>query len=426
MVHMRELRNFKDIHMELKRFIPAGQTARQAYTLDRMQRLMEALGNPQNTYKVIHVAGTSGKTSTCYFISALLAESGSKVGLTVSPHIDEVNERVQIGLQPLPEAKFCRQLQKFIQLVDSTNIQPTYFELLIAFAYWQFAQDKVDYAVVEVGLGGLLDGTNVVTRSDKVCVITDIGLDHTEILGKTLPEIASQKAGIIRPYTSVFIYEQVHEVMAVIREVCNAHAADLHEIVPVKSGELPKALPLFQRRNWYLAYCTYRYVAERDGLPAATEQQLANSTLTKVPARMEVVKLKDKLLIMDGAHNAQKLQTLFKSIRAQYPKQDIAALISMKHTKGIRTQTSLDVIVRYVSWLGITSFTGEQDTPYRSVEPAKIAERCHMMGFDEWKIDDDPEEAFKQLLKRPEPVLLVTGSFYLLNHIRPIIRRITA
>lgn len=420
-----EIKNFQDAHEVLKSFIPKSLD-KGAYTLDRIQHLMQALGNPQNTYRVIHVAGTSGKTSTCYYMASLLLETGSKVGLTVSPHVDEINERLQINLQPLAETKYCKQLQKFIKLVETTKIKPTYFELLVAFAYWQFAQDKVDYAVVEVGLGGLLDGTNVVSKADKVCIITDIGLDHTEVLGKTLPEIAAQKAGIIRPHNSVFMYEQDKEVLDVVREVCEAQSAELHEIVPIKSAELPKRLPLFQRRNWYLAFCTYGYVTERDGLLQLSEQQLANSTGIKIPARMETVSFKNKTLIMDGAHNAQKLQTLFKSIKAQYPNQDIAALISLKHTKGVRTQTSLDVIVKYISWLGITAFSGEQDTPYKSVDTAKIAERCHMMGFDQWEIMDDPEQAFTQLLKRPEPILLITGSFYLLNHIRPIIKRLSS
>lgn len=416
--------NFQDAHNELKRFIPLS-LGRGAYTLDRMQALMQALGNPQDNYKVIHVAGTSGKTSTCYYISSLLQQAGKKVGLTVSPHVDGINERVQVDLTPLPEDKFCKQLEKFIKLVDQTNIKPTYFELLVAFAYWQFADDKVDYAVIEVGLGGLLDGTNVVTRSDKVCVITDIGLDHTEILGKTLPEIASQKAGIIRPHTTVFMYEQDEEVMDVVREVCEAHSADLHEIWPVKAGDLPKNLPLFQRRNWYLAQNVYNFLVERDGLTEMDEAHLSASTSVQVPARMEVIEYKDKLIIMDGAHNAQKLQTLFKSIRAKYPKQDMAVLLSLKHTKGVRTQTSLDVLVKYATWLGFTSFTGEQDTPYRSVDTSKMAERCHMMGFEDWEIIDDPEEGLKELLERPEAILLVTGSFYLLNHIRPAIRKLT-
>jgi dihydrofolate synthase / folylpolyglutamate synthase len=420
-----EIKSFNDAHEVLKSFIPRSQE-RGAYTLDRMQRLMEYLGNPQNTYTVIHVAGTSGKTSTSYYMASLLHATGSKVGLAVSPHVDEINERVQINLRPLPEQKFCRQLQKFIKLVEATKIKPTYFELIVAFAYWQFAQDKVDYAVIEVGLGGLLDGTNVVSTNDKICVITDIGLDHTEILGKTLPEIAAQKAGIIRPYNSVFMYEQGTEVLNVVREVCEAQSAELHEIMPMKSAELPTNLPLFQRRNWYLAFCVYEYIADRDGVGKLSEQQLAITTEIKIPARMETLVFRDKVVIMDGAHNAQKLQTLFKSIKNQYPRHEIAALISLKQTKGIRTQTSLEVIVKHVSWLGITSFNSEDDAPYKSVEPAKLAERCHMMGFDRWEIIDDPKQAFTEFLKRPEPILLATGSFYLLNHIRPIVKQLSS
>src|SRR5690606_38872097 len=121
----------------------------------------------------------------------LLAAAGQKVGMTVSPHVYEVNERVQINTKPLAETQFCRELSRFLNIIQSSGVRPTYFELLVAFAYWEFAEQGVDYAVIEVGLGGLLDGTNVVARDDKVCIITDIGFDHTSVLGKTLSAITA-------------------------------------------------------------------------------------------------------------------------------------------------------------------------------------------------------------------------------------------
>ena len=193
---MTKLRSFNDIDTVLKDFIPPMRSFRSVYTLDTMRALMLALGNPQNSYKTIHVAGTSGKTSTSYYIAALLGQTGKKIGLSVSPHVDNVNERVQIDLVPLDEHEYCQQFSTFLQIINKLRIKPTYFELLIAFAFWQFAQEKVDYAVIEVGLGGLLDGTNVIERSDKVCVIADIGLDHVAVLGNSLAGIAAQKAGI--------------------------------------------------------------------------------------------------------------------------------------------------------------------------------------------------------------------------------------
>lgn len=146
------IENFAEARKVLSAFVPTGKPA--PYTLNRMFRLMKLLGDPQENYHVIHVAGTSGKTSTSYYLAALLAKSDKKVGLTVSPHVDEVNERLQINLKPLSEKDYTKALSEFLEIIHKARINPTYFELLIAFAFWEFARQKVDYAVVEVGLGG--------------------------------------------------------------------------------------------------------------------------------------------------------------------------------------------------------------------------------------------------------------------------------
>lgn len=417
---MLQIANFGEAHEVLKTFIP--QTSqREAYTLDRMVDLMEKLGNPQEKYKVIHIAGTSGKTSTAYYITSLLKSQGMKVGLTVSPHVDEVNERVQIGLKPLSEKTFCSNLSQFIGLVEKIGIKPTYFELLVAFAYWYFAKVKVDYAVVEVGLGGLLDGTNIVNRQDKFCVITDIGYDHISVLGDSIEGIAAQKAGIIRPYNTVFTYEQGNEVMGVFREVAEQQQAELHEVLPQKASELPKQLPLFQRRNWYLALNVARSVAKRDGLGSLTEQQLVESVSTYIPARMEVMEYGDKVLIMDSAHNAQKFNALIKSIRNRYPKQEVAVLASFVRSKDFRINGILGELLPFAAHLILTDFATSQDTIKTSKDPLKLVERCEELGYHEWEIERDSEKALKILLKRKEPILLITGSFYLLEQVRKVL-----
>jgi dihydrofolate synthase / folylpolyglutamate synthase len=394
------------------------------YTLDRIQQLMAALDNPQDKIKIIHVAGTSGKTSTAYYLASFLKQAGQKVGLTISPHIDNVNERVQINLEPLPEKEFGRQLGKFIEIITKTVIRPSYFELLVAFAYWVFAQQKVDYAVIEVGLGGLLDGTNVVSRHDKTCVITDIGLDHTEILGQTLGEIAAQKAGIIHPYNTVFMYEQGEEVMEVVREISRQQQAALHEIWHPPSSELPKHIPLFQRRNWYLANTVFGYLAERDNLNELSDGQLWTTTQTYIPARMEIVEQANHTLIMDGSHNAQKLHALTTSIKKQFPAQPVATLLSLSATsKNQRVRSAIKEITRISDYLIITGFISQQDTVKQAVNPKKIAVICDEIGYEHYEIIANPKEAFAALQQRSEPVHLVTGSFYLLNHIRPIVHK---
>ncbi len=415
------LQSFADVNQALKRFIPTPRQFEQArFSLQDMKRLLEYLGNPQDTYRVVHIAGTSGKTSTSYYMAALLQATGKKVGMTVSPHVAEVNERVQLNLEPLPVITFTRYFDEFLQLIDQSDIQPSYFAVLVSFAYWVFAKEQVDYAVIEVGMGGLMDATNVVTRPDKTCVITDIDLDHTEFLGNTLAEIAAQKTGIVRPHNIVFSYDQNDEIMNVLREVCDQQQAELHEVWPLSDSELPKNLPLFQRKNWYLALSVYRYLAQRDGLSELTEQQLATTTETHIPARMETFERGKKIVILDGAHNAQKLEALVRSIRARYPNQDIALLFGLAQTKGRRTRSSIGVATKFAHHIIITSFAGEQDIPKVSVPTKSMAEECKHLGYNDWEIVADSVAALGVLLRRPEPVLLVAGSFYLLNHIRPL------
>src|SRR5712691_3519862 len=162
---MHGMRNFAEARVALHAYVSSRPSER-TYTLERMMQLMAYLGHPQDTLKIMHVAGTSGKSATAYYAAALLMAAGKRVGLTVSPHAVEVNDRVQINLTPLPEQTFCQELSVFLGLVTKSGITPTYFELLIAFAYWEFVCQRVDYAVVEVGLGCMVDATNVITRRD--------------------------------------------------------------------------------------------------------------------------------------------------------------------------------------------------------------------------------------------------------------------
>ncbi len=417
------MKSFAEVHQRLKAYFPSESRHGRAYTLERMQQLMASLGDPQNSYKVIHVGGTSGKTSTAYYIASLLHQSGVKVGLSVSPHVEELNERVQIDMQLLPEREYCRQFTKFINLVEKSGVYPTYFELLVAFAFWQFAESSVNYAVIEVGLGGLLDATNVVKSNYKVCVITDIGLDHTKVLGKSIEEIAAQKAGIIHPYNTVFMYLQDDSAMTVFREVCEQQQAELHEILPKHGSSVVSHLPLFQQRNWHLAGHVFSYVQGRDNLRALLTAERKQASQIKIPARMEIIKLKNgKTLIIDGAHNAQKVSALVKSVLHRFPDTQVAVLFSLVHTKNARVHPTLKELLKLNALTIVTAFGDDRDAPKYSIAPEKLAENFHILGYDNWELIPRPEDAFNALLKRPEPVLLVTGSFYLLNHIRPLIK----
>lgn len=417
------IRNFAEAHTVLRQFYGPTRTVG-PYTLERMQTLMQYLGNPQDSMQVVHVAGTSGKTSTSYYAAALLETSNTEIGLTVSPHVDEVNERVQINRVPLPESVFCEQIDVFLALVKASGVRPSYFECMVAFAFWEFAKHKVSYAVVEVGLGGLLDCTNVVKRSDKICVITDIGLDHTDVLGNTLGEIATQKAGIIQPQNHVFMYEQGKDVMAAVEARVKSQAAILHVISP-RDITAVAHMPLFQQRNLYLAQQAATLAMIRDTGATLTNGQKQRAVRTHIPARMEIFKMQGKTVIVDGSHNGQKLGALAESIRAEFPDQSIAAIAGFVKDADERWQRGVTVLTGLADHIILTSFTAEQDVPKSSMDPKQVAQYCRDNDFTSVEIELDPKTALHTLLKRPEPILLIAGSFYLLNHIRPLITQLT-
>lgn len=417
---MTEIKNFAAANKILQRFISESHSQLHGYKLDQMIELMDFLGNPQNSYKVIHVAGTSGKTSTCYYLSSFFKAAGKKVGLTVSPHIDQINERVQINLEPLAEKQYCNELSIFIDIVKGSGISPTYFELLVAFAYWEFARQQVDYAVVEVGMGGLLDGTNVVTRQDKICVITDIGLDHVEILGETKAKIAIQKAGIILTGSHVFSYKHDNEVSDVIRKISSQKKAVFHEIKLPTMDKLPNTLPFFQKRNWYLAQQVYNFISKEDKLGEFTAKEQKSTTETHIPARMEIIKYKNRTVILDGAHNSQKISALTRSIKQLFPNKKIVIVTGFVNTKQANMDSNLQLLTRTASYIILTSFAAVSQERF-SIDPSKLADICDQLGYSNWQIIENPLRAIETAVLRDEPIILITGSFYLLNHIRPVV-----
>jgi dihydrofolate synthase/folylpolyglutamate synthase len=410
-----KITNFDEARTALSQFYGPSK----AYSLDTIRAFMKYLGNPQDSLRIVHVAGTSGKTSTAYYVAGLLKASGKTVGLAVSPHIDEVNERVQVNLVPLPEDIFCPQLGEFLGLVHDSGLPLSYFEVMVAFAYWYFAKIKVDYAVIEVGLGGRIDGTNVVSREDKVCVITNIGLDHTQILGSTLAEIASEKAGIIGKHNRVFTHEQSAEIIDVIKRVSKTHAAQL-SIYKEQADSHLAALPLFQQHNFQLAAEAVCYVLARLG-EELSESAIVAAQATHIPARMETLQYHGRTLIIDGAHNGQKMQTLLASINARFPNQTIAALVAFVEGDKARVSEAVEVVLGAVEDIIVTEFAGAQDVPKRSVPATTIIDLARSHNFQSIVVVPDPEVALDQLTERSEDVLLITGSFYLLNHIRPLI-----
>ena len=173
--------------------------------LERMRELMHRLGEAQDHLKFIHVAGTNGKGSTSTMLASILTAAGYKTGLYTSPHLVRVNERFRIDGSDIPDAALCRAAEAVKEASDGMADTPTEFEILTAMGFWYFAAEKCDVVVLEVGLGGRLDATNVI-KPPEAAVITNIGLEHTAVLGRTLSGIAREKAGIIKPGTTAVTY----------------------------------------------------------------------------------------------------------------------------------------------------------------------------------------------------------------------------
>jgi dihydrofolate synthase/folylpolyglutamate synthase len=410
---MRPINDFKDAEAALEPF--HAQPNRVIYTTEHIKQFMDYVGNPQDKSQVIHIAGTSGKTSTAYYTAALLKLAGKKVGLMVSPHVTALNERVQINLEPLPERQFCDELSLFLEVVTKSAARLSYAEVLYAFAYWEFVRHRVDCIVVEVGLGGLLDATNVISRADKVCIITDIGLDHTKTLGGTLEEITQHKAGIIQLHNTVFCLPQEPIVIETVRDVCRQKQADLHIV-----GTLPDSfdIPLFQMRNLHLAVQAVQFVLAREGSSQLSEKQIVFGAQTRIPARMEIFVVGGKTVILDGAHNPQKMHALRLSMRHSFDSQPVAVLAAFVEGRGRDAEDLIAEMMPIAHHVILTALPpGVRHHIGR--DPQVIADICQRLGARSVEVITDRSAALKALLARPEKILLITGSFYLLEEMRP-------
>ena len=415
------LQTLHDAEMALRPFVPlVAQLSGKDTTLDRIKPLMSLLGNPQEKLRIIHVAGTSGKTSTSYYIAALLGTSGLKVGLTVSPHVDKISERVQINGAPLSEAEFCAELELFLELVTQAEQQPSYFELLYAFSLWVFERQQVNYAVIETGMGGLHDATNVAQRPDKLCVITDIGFDHMHILGSTIPEIAMQKIGIMHAGNVGITYQQSDAIMQVFRNWAAKHNAQLIVVEEAeeraKCDNLLETVPLFQQRNWLLARRTYDYLLQRDNLPVVSNAKLQKTQLLQVPARMEILKRQSRTLVMDGAHNEQKMLAFVDSFKQYFPGVKPVILVALKSGKEYKAVSPL--LASLADQIIVTSFDTSQDLPAKSMDPAILANELRLVGALNVQVVPDQRLAYDTLMQTPQAVRVITGSFYLLSQLR--------
>lgn len=389
--------------------------------LDRTKKLLSLLGSPQNELSVVHIAGTSGKGSTAYLISKLLHAHGFRVGLHVSPHLTDIRERFQIDDSLISEKEFCAFLTQIIPAIDkikrSRYGSPTYFEIITALAFYIFYKKKVNYAVVETGLGGWYDATNVVDLQNKLCILTRIGIDHTAILGNTLAKIALHKAHIIQKGNTVIMIRQKKAVQNVVEKFVKKQNA--HLITVSKDTTLTlKPEGDFQKENASLAIRVLTYLSGRDSF-RVDERKIRDVLLNMtIKGRFEIFEKNGKKIIIDGAHNPQKMSVFTKALKKKFPDRKFTFVVAFKEGKDMKGMLKYvfplaDKIICTQFWVNTT-----YSKVALSTNPEKIASLLNKFAFGNIVVEKNLEKALLGAFDDKNDVI-ITGSLYLLSEVYP-------
>ena len=392
--------------------------------LERVRRVAAALGHPERAAPTLHVAGTNGKGSTCAMLAAMLTAGGRRVGLYTSPHLVSFRERITIAGEQISEARVVAGVERIRDVLDA-RFDLTCFEVMTLLAWEAFAAAGVDVVVLEVGLGGRLDATNVVTPA--VSVITNVGVDHEAFLGSDVAGIAAEKAGIIKPGVPV-----VSGATGVAADVIAVRAAALgsplevldrdFSLTPGPDGRLgyrsargamaPLTVALagdHQRANAALAIRALELVPALLPPPAAIAAGLA---AVRWPGRLQVV-CREPLVLLDGAHNAAGIAALLAELRIRAAGRRVRVLFGVMRDKGWQS------MVRSLADVATEIVVTRPRQP-RSAAPADVA--AAVTGTPV-RIHDDPVAAYHALVRAsaPDDVVVVTGSLFLLGDLLPAI-----
>ena len=408
---------------------------REPYRLDRMRTFLRELGDPQEQYPTLHVGGTSGKGSTSTMIAGVLTASGKRTGLHTKPHLRSMTERARIDGTPITPERFGEVLESMMPAIERVTQQfsrPSYYETLLAVAFLYFAQENVDVAVIEVGIGGKLDGTNVLRRP-RVSVITNVGLDHMDILGETLEEIAADKAGIARPGVPLVSAVDHPGARAVIEEHCRQTGApfvpvlDLTSIeardsapftqsfvleTPVQSYELTlPVLGTFQQRNAATAVVALEQL-DGDLRPSADAIERGISQF-RLAGRMEYFPTHPGV-VFDVAHNPDKAAHLVVSLAAAFADRHFTCVIAIGESKDAR-----DILRAFGNLRASFIFTSFDTQGRTSIKPQRLLSIAESLGISGRAIGD-PVEALGIARRNAsaDDVIVVTGSTFVVAELR--------
>ena len=395
--------------------------------LDRTRELLGKLNDPQKELKFIHIAGTNGKGSTAAMLSSILEEAGYRVGLYTSPFINRFNERMQVNHQPIPDEELAALTEYVRPHADAMADSPTEFELITALAMVWFARQKCDIVVLEVGMGGELDSTNIIDVPE-AAVIAAMGLDHVKELGPTMADIARAKAGIIKEGGRVVSYGGTPEADEVIAAVCRARNASLRQpdfsaIVPGDFGLEGQTfsykgwrglrIPLvgaYQMNNAAVVLETVEVLRQR-GWSVSDEAVRKGLADTRWPARFEVLR-RDPVFIVDGGHNPHGIRATAESLRRLFPGRKITFVT------GVMADKDVEHILGLIVPLAEQFFTVRPDNP-RAMDAGELAARIEAMGAKATacaSVRDGVDRAIQA--EGPHGVACALGSLYMSGEVR--------
>jgi len=418
---------FDDALAYLRGLIDETRSARGVRGLDRMRALLDALGDPHLAYPTVHVGGTSGKGSTCALIAEALRARGLRTGLHVKPHLRSETERACIDGVPVAPERFASLLEEMLPAIERVTVRhgaPSYYETLLALTFLHFAREAVEIAVIEVGVGGRLDGTNVV--HPQVAAITSVGLDHTEILGDTLQEIAFEKAGIAKTGVPLVCGVRDEAPRAVIARRCEVVGAPFVDaltyarIEPAADGcdrctiatpcdrytFVPAIPAAFQRANAALAACVLEHLP--DGLRPGRTAIEDGFGRARLPGRMEV-RCGSPPVVFDIAHNAEKAAALVRSLHDVLGDRRAHLVLAVGASKDAH---GIIAALRPIaaSW-SFTAFATEGRSSRPAGELVRIAADLGIVG-DAFARARDAFERARERAMRDGGAVVVTGSTF--------------
>lgn len=388
--------------------------------LDNIKNIMDKLGNPQKKYKTIHIAGTNGKGSTASIIETVLGEAGFHVGKYTSPHLVKFNERIVVNKNMITDEEVAFYFEKVEKSILDLKIEATFFEITTAMMFLYFADKNVEWAVIETGMGGRYDSTNIVMP--EISVITNISLDHTEYLGDTIRKIAFEKAGIIKKDIPVFFCDDKKDTIEVIKEhtdkyfdVLNIYINSdyyldkekFYTIINVEDWTYELSLfGTYQSKNFLTAYSVLRYIG--------IEKEIIQKGVQKVnwEGRFEVKR--DKIIkIYDGAHNSDSALKLKENIEKIYKKDEIVLLCSILKDKDVKE--ILKIFAEFTDTVLFTSLK-HYNRGLDSIELKNIGGEFFKIVYCE----DDLINAIKKVENLNKKAIIFAGSLYLIGELKKV------